>query len=139
MKKSHLLMVAPALSSVHRDISDLISHESRELAMQGHRLRSQSAHRTLQHGGQYLQAIWHKLSQALARHRQRRSALRTLRAMDQHLLRDIGLHEADLRQVVEQQLEGKHTHHLQLFRPSKGKVVASRIASNDAQTQDRCA
>ena len=101
MKNSHLLIASPALSSVNRDMTDILNQDMDRLMQRGRRLRSEAAHHAIQFIATWLVRGIKAVKTALLQGHQRRVSIRQLYALDDHTLRDIGLSRAEIYGAVD--------------------------------------
>ena len=134
MKNSHLLLVSPALSSVNRDMTELLNRDMNKLLSRGRRLRSEAMRKTFRGLG-----AWLGLSiKALRQGQQRRVSIRQLSALDDYVLRDIGLSRSTLREAVDGlfQLTRHKTEVDQAFVQELGHKLGSVTAPGQSACND---
>ena len=97
MKNSHLLLATPALSSVNRDMTDILNRDMDKMLSRGRRLRSEAFYQTFQSLGAWLG----RGIKAIRQGHKRRVSIRQLSALDDYILRDIGLSRPEIRSAVD--------------------------------------
>ncbi|MFQ6022176.1 MAG: DUF1127 domain-containing protein [Acidiferrobacterales bacterium] len=101
--------LAEAFTGMAWDGPSLSHAETARYVKQGHTLRSAAFHAALSAAAgrigdliRWLRKSGRTVADAIARERERRATIRTLRALNDHILHDIGLHRSEIPTVVEQ-------------------------------------